>query len=316
MDPRVTTTVNGAPLEYVDKGGAGPVIVLLHGALMDEYLWRDVVTQIAPEHRCVIPVLPMGAHRLPMPGLDVSPAAQAELVADLLVDLELDDVTLVGNDTGGAIAQLLAAHRPESVGRLVLVSCDAFENFPPGLPGKLMALLCKMPGAMYLSMLSLRIPPLRRLPATFGWMAKRPIPNDIFTRWLDAYLSNRRVRADVRRMMSHVDSDDLLAAAPSLRAFTGPALIVWATEDRVMPVDHATRLAEHLPNARVSLVEDSYTLMPLDQPQPLAGLIAAHIREAETAVTGTHPRPPATTQVGGDNNRHRSSMPDLRKEPT
>lgn len=288
MDTRVKATVSGAPLEYVDTGGAGPVIVLLHGALMDEYLWRDVVSQLTPEHRCVIPVLPMGAHRLAMPpGLEVSPTAQAELVAGLLVDLELDDVTLVGNDTGGAIAQLLVAHRPERVGRLVLASCDAFENFPPGLPGKLMALLCKLPGAMYLSMMSLRIPLLRRLPATFGWMTKRPIPSDIFTRWLTAYLSDRRVRADVSRMMSHVNRDDLLAAAKNLRAFTGPALIVWATEDRVMPVDHATRLAEHLPNARVSLVDDSYTLMPLDQPEQLASLIAGHIREPET--TGIDP---------------------------
>jgi pimeloyl-ACP methyl ester carboxylesterase len=127
--------VLGAAIEYVDTGGRGPVIVLLHGALMDEHLWRDVVARLTPEHRCVVPVLPMGAHRPPMPpGVDVSPTAQAELVADLLEDLGLDDVTLVGNDAGGAIAQLLVAHRPERVGRLVLVSCDAFENFPPACP--------------------------------------------------------------------------------------------------------------------------------------------------------------------------------------
>lgn len=271
--------MGSTPLEYVDTGGDGPVIVLLHGALMDEYLWRDVVPRLTPAHRCVIPVLPMGAHRCPMPrGLDVSPAAQAELVADLLDLLGLDDVTLVGNDTGGAIAQLLVAHRPERIGRLVLASCDAFDNFPPGLPGTVMALLCKLPGAMHLAMRSLRVPALRRLPFTFGWMTKRPIPNDVFTRWLDAHFADRRVRADLRRMMSHVDPDDLIEAARRLKDFTGPALIIWAAEDRVMARDHATRLAEHLPSARVSLVEDSYTLIPLDQPEQFARLVEAHVR--------------------------------------
>ena len=279
MDPRAQVSVGGTPLEYVDTGGDGPVIVMLHGALMDEYLWRDVVARLTPDHRCVIPVLPMGAHRCPLPrGEGASPAAQAELVADLLDQLGLDDVTLVGNDTGGAIAQLVAAHRPERIGRLVLASCDAFDNFPPGLPGRLMALLCRLPGAMYVAMRSLRLPPLRRLPVTFGWMSKRAIPNDVFTRWLDAYFSDRRVRADLRRMMSHVDPDDLVDAAHRLAAFTGPALIIWAAEDRVMERDHATRLAEHLPSARVSLVEDSYTLIPLDQPEQFARLVEAHVR--------------------------------------
>lgn len=282
MNPRREATVGQTSIEYVDTGGAGPVVVLLHGALMDEHLWQDVIPRLSPEHRCVIPVLPMGAHRLPVsPGADVSPAAQARLVAGFITELGLHEVTLVGNDTGGAIAQLLVAAHPERVARLVLVSCDAFENFPPGLPGRLMALLCKVPGAMFLAMVSLRIPLLRRSPATFGWMSKRPIPDDVITRWLDAYLSDRKVRADVKRMMSQVNRADLLAAAEDLRSFTGPALIAWAAEDRVMPVADATRLADHLPNARVSLVEDSYTLMPLDQPEQLAALVSEFIKDTD-----------------------------------
>lgn len=114
MDARLTARLNGASIEYVDTGGSGPVIVLLHGALMDEYLWRDVVNRLTPEHRCVIPVLPMGAHRYPMPpGSDVSPTAHADLVAELLEQLDVDDVTLVGNDTGGAVAQLLVTRHPD-----------------------------------------------------------------------------------------------------------------------------------------------------------------------------------------------------------
>jgi pimeloyl-ACP methyl ester carboxylesterase len=275
---RHTVTVSAGPLEYADTGGDGPVVVLLHGALMDEAAWAGVVAALAPGMRCVVPVLPMGAHRLPMPGnADLTPAGLAAMVADFLEVLDLRDVTLVGNDTGGAIAQLLVTSRPERVGRLVLVSCDAFENFPPGLPGRTMALASRIPGMMYAAMRSLRIRRLRRLPMTFGWMSRRPIPDEVFTRWLDAYLADRSVRADVRRMMRGVDHRDLMRAAERLAGFAKPALVVWAAEDKVMPVEHAHRLADRLPRAELVLVQNSYTLVPLDQPQQVADLVAGFV---------------------------------------
>jgi pimeloyl-ACP methyl ester carboxylesterase len=282
MNHRQSANVQGSVLEYLDTGGNGPVVVLLHGALMDESLWTGVIERWGPAYRCIVPVLPMGGHRVPMPATaDLSPTGLADLVAELIEVLDLHDVTLVGNDTGGALAQLLVTRHPERVSRLVLVSCDAFDNFPPGLPGRLMALLCKIPGAMWAAMVSLRIPVLRRLPMTFGWMSRRPIPDEVISRWLDAYLASSAVRADVRRFMSRVDHRDLTAAAEGLRRFHRPALIVWAEEDRVMPVDHASRLAACLPDSRVELVPDSYTLVPLDRPELLADLITDDL-EART----------------------------------
>lgn len=294
METRQLARLGTSSMEYVDTGGTGPVIVLLHGVLMDEYLWRDVVDRLRPDYRCVVPVLPVGAHRIPTrPEADNSPIGVAALVAGLMEALDLNEVTLVGNDTGGALAQLIVARWPQRVERLVLVSCDAFENFPPGLPGRVMALLCEIPAALYLAMLSLRIPALRRLPVTFGWMAKRPIPDDIFGRWLDAYLADRNVREDVRRLMSQVDWRDLIAAAEKLPTFTRPALIVWAAEDRVMPLEHATRLARRLPDARVSLIEDCYTLIPLDQPERLAHLIAEHARPVASSSRSSRMKSPS-----------------------
>ena len=125
--------LSAGTIEYEDTGGDGPAIVLLGGLMMDASLWDDVIADLSPEHRCVAPTLPLGAHRHAMHAdADLSPHGLARLVAEFLDRLELDDVTLVGNDTGGALVQLLAGDGATRVGRIVLVSCDAFENFPPG----------------------------------------------------------------------------------------------------------------------------------------------------------------------------------------
>lgn len=267
------------PIEYVDTGGAGRPVVLLHGALMDDGLWHDVIDRLPRELRCVVPVLPMGAHAEPMPSdADLSPTGIADLVADLLLHLDLPGPVVVGNDTGGAIAQLLVAAHPDLADGIVLVSCDAFDNFPPGLPGRVMSLANALPGGLRLAMASLRWPALRRLPVTFGWMTRRPIDDRLFTRWLDAFAANPGVRRDSRRMMTAVDRAQLVRAADALGRFRGAALVVWAADDKVMPRHHADRLVAALPDARLELVADSYTLVPLDQPEALAGIIDGFAR--------------------------------------
>ncbi len=267
-------------IEYVDTGGPGPTLVLLHGALMDEGLWEPVIRHLSGI-RCVVPILPMGARRIPRAAdADQSPVSLARLVGELIEALALREVALVGNDTGGAIAQLLVAENPGAVDQLVLVSCDAFENFPLGLPGRTMAVACSMPGGLRMAMRSLRLRPLRRLPMTFGWMTKRPIPSEVFDSWLDAFAADRQVRRDVHKMMRSVDRSQLVDAAGRLDEFQGRSLVIWAAEDKVMPLDHAHQLSGVLGDARVELVADSYTLIPLDQPEQLATLINSFVREA------------------------------------
>jgi len=267
--------LSAGTIAYSDTGGGGPVIVLLHGLLMDASLWDEVTADLSPGHRCVVPTLPLGAHTQAIkPGADLSLPGIAKLVAEFLDRLGLDDVTLVGNDTGGAVVQLLAADGAPRIGRVVLASCDAFGNFPPGLTGKTLALAGKLPPPLFsLAMQQMRLRPLRRLPIAFGWLTKR---GDAATaRWIRPVLTQPEIRRDTARMLRSVFADKrlLLRTAEALPAFDRPALVVWAADDRVMPPEHGRRLATLLPNARLFEIPDSYTLIPLDQPAQLAEAI-------------------------------------------
>lgn len=269
----------------IDYGDTAPVplrggvaLVFLHGLHMSRTLWTRVVADLADSHalelRCIAPTLPMGAHRYPMKqGADLSMAGQARLVIELLDGLGLDKVILVGADTGGVIAQIIAGDHPDRLAGLVLTSCEAFGNFPPGLPGRVSAVAATMPGGLYLAMQSLRLKPIRRTPFTWGWMAKRPIPDEVFSSWLAPYLSDRQVRRDTRTAVRAAHPSVTRAAAEQLPNYGGPALVVWAAEDRVMPPEHGRELAQLLPGGRLEELEDCYTLIPLDQPAALADLI-------------------------------------------
>jgi pimeloyl-ACP methyl ester carboxylesterase len=260
-------------IDYTDTG-SGPVLVLLHGFLMDGTLWDSVVADLSADHRCVIPTLPFGAHRHPMRlDADLSLPGLAGLVGEFLDRLDLRDVTLVGNDTGGALVQLVESER---VSRLVLVSCDAFDNFPPGATGRTLALTGKLPAPLFgLFMQQMRLRAVRRLGIAFGLLTRRG--DAVTAGWLRPILTRADIRRDTVRMLRATTSDRrvLLRAAERLPLFTGPALVVWATEDRVMPPDHGRRLADLLPAGRLVRIDDSYTLIPLDQPAKLAAEIRA-----------------------------------------
>jgi pimeloyl-ACP methyl ester carboxylesterase len=266
-------------IEYEDTGGSGPVVVMLHGLVMDGSLWRKVVRELRTDHRCVVPTLPVGAHRRPMRAdADLSLRGLAKLEAEFLEALDLREVTLVGNDLG--LFQVTACEYPERIARLVITSCEAFDNIPPGLPGHTVALAAKLPGGLFALVQPLRLRALRRLPMALGWMAKRPVPNAITDAWLRPLLTQRQIRRDLLKYLRHYDKRDLLAAAECLRSFERPALVVWAAEDRVMPPAHGRRLAALLPHARLVEIPDSYTLLPEDQPGELARAIRQFVRDA------------------------------------
>ena len=268
-------TLSTGTVDYEDTGGAGPVVVLVHGLLMDASLYDDVVADLARDHRCIVPTLPLGAHRHgAAEDADLSLRGIAQLVAELLERLDLRDVTLVGNDTGGAIVQLLMADGAERVGRVVLASCDAFDNFPPGLTGRTLVRTGKLPPALFgLFMQQMRLRPVRRLPLAFGWLTRRG--DATAARWMRPVLHQPEIRRDTVRVLRAIAADRglLVDVAERLPAFDRPALIVWASEDRVMPPEHGRRLAEMLPQGRLVEVDDSDTLIPLDRPEALAAAI-------------------------------------------
>jgi len=267
--------LSAGTIEYRDTGGDGPVLVLLHGLLMDASLWDGPIAELSADYRCIAPTIPLGAHRHAMRAdADLSLPGIARLVTEFLERLELYDVTLIGNDTGGALVQLLMGEGIARVRRVVLVSCEAFDNFPPGLTGKTIALTGRFsPRFFGLFMQQMRLRMLRRLPIAFGWLTKRG--DAASKQWLRPVLTQSEIRRDAVRMLRAVfaDRDLMLTAAEHLPSFDRPALVVWASDDRVMPPEHGRRLAELLPQGRLVEVEDSYTLVPLDQPLLLAELI-------------------------------------------
>ncbi len=267
-------------VEYTDTGGPGPVVVFVHGLLMDGSLWDGPVAAL-PGHRCVVPTLPLGAHRKPMrPGADLSLPGIARLLTEFLEGLDLREVTLVGVDTGGALVQLLMADGVARVSRVVLASCDAFDNFPPGLTGKTLFLTGKLsPGLFGVFMQQMRLRAVRRLPIAFGRLTKRG--DAVAARWIRPLLGDAGIRRDTVRVLREFAAAPgiLVAVAERLPAFDRPALVVWAREDRVMPPEHGERLTALLPKGKLALVDDSYTLLPLDQPAEFARLV----REFTTA---------------------------------
>lgn len=278
-----TVQLSSGAIEYLDTG-RGPTIVLLHGLAMDGTVWRHVVADLAAEFRCIVPTMPLGGHRLPVkPQFELSPHSVAMLIGELLEALDLRDVTLVENDAGRA--QTFAATLPPRVARLVLASCEAFDNYPPGLPGKTVALAAQVPGGLNALVQPLRLRCLRRLPMALGWMSKRRVPDSVTDGWLHALLNNRQIRQDLTRYLRAVTKRDMLDAAAALPRFDRPALVVWAEEDLVMPIETGRQLARILPRGEFVTIRDSRTLIPEDQPHELSRLIRDFISRHPVVVS-------------------------------
>jgi pimeloyl-ACP methyl ester carboxylesterase len=261
------------------EAGTGDPLLLVHGFMVNSLLWRKVFPALARDFRVIAPDWPMGSHPVPMgPAADLSPPGFARLIADFMAELDLRDVTLVGNDTGGGMCQIVVTEHPERVGRLVLTPSDSFENFPPPLfrPLKVVA---RIPGGMRATIASLRPAFARRLPMTYGWVSKRPIDDAILNAWLDPARRQAGIRRDIASLLIGISPRYTLAAAERLHEFDKPVLIAWATEDKFFPFEHGERLAKIFPNARFERVEDSRTFMPEDQPERTAQLIAEFARE-------------------------------------
>jgi len=265
-------TLGSGTIAYRETG-TGPPVVFVHGVFVNGDLWRDVVPWLQRGFRCVTPDWPFGSHSTPMnPDADLRPPALAALVAEFLEALDLDDVTLVGNDTGGAICQLVAADHPERVGRMVLTSCDAFEVFPPK-PFGLLKLMTRIPGATNLSAQSLRWRPFQRLPITYGRVVQELPPRAIVASYSGSLRRSRAVRRDAKKVVRGLDARYTLAVADRLDRFDRPVLLAWGGDDRLFPRSLAERLAERFPRANLEIIDDARTFVPEDHPRQLGVVI-------------------------------------------
>ena len=256
--------------------GEGPPLVFVHGYLVDSRLWDKAAQELSSGHRCILPDWPMGSHVLPMgPDADLSPYGFADLIDGFLAALDLDDVTIVGNDSGGAMCQVLATRRPERIGRLVLTNCDTYDQFPPGI-FKLLPPLVKLPGAQAVASIPFRIGALRR--ASFAPFAKKKIDPALIDSWF-ASQADAAIRRDTVKYTVDMNKRYTLEAAAKLTGFDRPTLIAWGADDSVFKLENAQRLARTIPDARLETIPDAKTFVSLDQPQRLAELIGAFVAE-------------------------------------
>jgi pimeloyl-ACP methyl ester carboxylesterase len=269
-------------IRYRERGTGEP-IVFVHGALVNGDLWRKVVPDLSKDFRCIAPDLPLGSHELPLPpDADLSPPGAARLIADFIAALDLDGVTLVGNDTGGALCQLVVTRHPERIARLVLTNCDAYDKFPPSF-FKYLFLGAHVPGFVTALFQPMRIAAIRNAPIAFGWLSKRGIPAEITGSWVRPGLKDRAVRRDAAKLLKGAHPRYTLEAAAHFKEFHKPVLVAWGQEKDFVPAEYGERLARDFPNGRLERIDDSYTFVPEDQPERLAKLIAEFARERVTA---------------------------------
>jgi pimeloyl-ACP methyl ester carboxylesterase len=257
-------------IEYHETGD-GPPVVLLHGLLIDHAVWDRVLPLLPAGFRYVRPVLPLGSHRRAMrPGADLTLPGQVRLVADFLDALNLEDVTLVHSDWGGGLF-LTARGLDRRVSRMVILPCEAFGNFPPGLPGQMVLLAARLPGGLRLAARQLRVGWVRRLPFVYGQMARRPVPDELIRRWTEPVLTDADVRRDLLAYCRGTfGKATLVRDTEALRGFRGDALVLWSPDNRVMPLAHGRRLAELIPRARYAEIPGTYVLSMLDEPEAVA----------------------------------------------
>ncbi len=257
------------------EAGEGKPVVFVHGFLVDGRLWDGVVDALSDRCRCLAPDWPIAAQQIAMnPDADLSPPGIAAIIASFLEALDLEDVTIVGNDSGGAMSQVLATRHPERIGRLVLTNCDTHDNFPPGI-FKAMPPLAKLPGGMTLLSAPFRIGALAR--TAFKPFARTPIPPELVASWMRPSLTDPGVKHDAKKVTAGMDKRYTLEAAERLSESQLPLLLTWAPGDRLFPISYAERLAKEVPNARLVEIPDAATFVPLDQPQRLADEIATFV---------------------------------------
>ena len=261
------------------EAGEGKPVVFVHGYLVDSRLWDGVVDSLSDRCRCLAPDWPIGSQQMAMkPDADLSPYGIAATIAGFLEAMDLEDVTIVGNDSGGAMSQVLVTRHPERIGRLVLTNCDTHENFPPG-PFKGFVALAKVPGVLRALLGPLRIGAVAR--TVFKPFSKNPIPPELVRSWVEPALNDPGVKHDVKKVTVGMNKRYTLEAAEKLRGSDLPILLAWAPKDRVFPLKFAERLAGEVPNARIVEIPDAGTFVPLDQPERVADEIAGFIETGQ-----------------------------------
>jgi pimeloyl-ACP methyl ester carboxylesterase len=268
-----TIDISAGTIHYEETGPEnGRPVVFVHGYMMGGELWRQVSERLAGLGlRCIAPIWPLGAHPEPLrAGADRTITGVAKIVADVLDALDLEDVVLVGNDTGGVVTQLVAVHHPERLGALVLTSCDAFEHFPPPIL-KPVILAAKSKTVFRTAMQAVRAPAARK--RAFDGLAHSNI-DDLTQIWVRPALADPAITEDLRQFTLSLRTEVTTGVAARLHEFDKPALIAWSADDTFFELGDGKRLAAIIPNARFEVIDGARTFSMLDRPDRLADLLS------------------------------------------
>ena len=274
-----TVVVDNVEIEYDDMG-SGPPLVFVHGVYVTGALWGDVAARLSREHRCIVPTWPFGAQRKAVgAGVDIGVEAAGRRILKLLEVLDLSDVTLVANDTGGGIVLAALGNNLDDfdrVARLVFTNCDSFEHFPPSCFAPL-ARLCRFNttlGAGVLRLLATK-PGLDMFASK---VTRHGIDTARRTEIFGGFASSADVRREAVALTADLDPRYTLAATPAINAWEKPVLLAWGNADELFPISHAERLADAFPHAVLHAIDDGSTYVMLDQPDETASAIAEFIK--------------------------------------
>jgi len=265
------------PASYVDTGGPGRPALFIHGLGTSSYLWRHVIGQLDGERRCVAPDLPLHGRTPAAADQDFSLPGLARFVADFCEALELTDVDLVGNDTGGAICQAFAAGHPERLHTLTLTNCEAHDNMPPKLllPAVLLAHMGL--AAPIQAWLTRDIGRGRKLVYGSGYQDVTKLPEDIARAWLEPMHASRESARQNQRLLTSLHARDLLAIEPALARLQVPTLIVWGTGDKFFRRKWAYWLRDTIPGAtEVVEIEGARLFFPDERASELTAALRRH----------------------------------------
>ena len=266
-----------ATIEYRTLGpddSPHPPVLFVHGILVDHRLWLKVAEALAHKgFRCILPDWPLGSHTIPVDGsVALTPHSVAEMVHEFIAALDLRDVTLVGNDTGGGLCQLVVDAHPDDVGRLVLTNCDAFDKFPP-FPFTVVFAMIRGPKTIRLMSALMKIAALRRSPLGYGLLL-HPGNDALTASWVEPIATDPRIADNLVTLLRAVGAMDLTDVATRLPRFGKPVTLVWGMADRCFTPSLARRLAALFPNGAMVEVPGAHTFVALDAPAPVVDAIA------------------------------------------
>jgi pimeloyl-ACP methyl ester carboxylesterase len=257
-----------------------PPVVLVHGLLVDARLWEPVGERLASAGiRSYAPTLPLGSHKHPMNAdADLSPQGVAKLVLDFIQALGLSDVIIAGNDTGGAICQIMLGADTSRISAAVLTNGDAFDTFPPRALAPLFSAL-RHPAMVACIAPTLRPRAMRNGPLAYGPLSSGPLDPDLTLDWVEP-LADAAIRRDLAKLARGVHPRVLLDAASRFGQFTGPVRILWGEADSMFRIKLGRQLAEAFPHATLTTVPDGRTFLPLNHPDRVAAEIVTAVRDA------------------------------------